>query len=83
MDILEALKMQKERPTLDVRSRKIMQDGLWSISDAVFQSTLYRLGVDNATIQECMEEPLDSRSFYLNYFEEKYNDKNIRTTIST
>jgi len=75
MDILQALSKQKEKPSVEERPGKIMPDGLWSISDAVFNSTLYRLGVDVKTVIECMAEPVESRPWYLNYFEGKNERK--------
>jgi hypothetical protein len=50
-------------------SRITMPDGLLSIHDAVFECTLYRLGIDSDTIIELLQEPLEKREYYLKYCE--------------
>ena len=44
--------------------RILMPDGMLSISDAVMQSTLYRLGMDKNLI----DEPVENREDILNDF---------------
>lgn len=76
MDILAALSesitKQASKANRHV-SRITMPDGFPSIHDAVFECTLYRLGIDNDTIIELLQEPLQKREYYLKYCETNHN----------
>jgi len=66
MDILEALKQQVVKSESE---RKFLPDGSLSIHNAVFETALFRLGVDADTIADCLMEPVELRDGLLNYFE--------------
>ena len=60
LDILDALNQQK----IDAyahRDRIICDDALLSISDAVFETHMRKLGFDKEDIADYMDEPVDIR----------------------
>ena len=63
MDILEELRrlQQSTKPTT--------KTGDSYISDAVMQSALYRLDVDESVINDVLLEPVESREAWINYFQ--------------
>jgi hypothetical protein len=65
MNILEELKslQQQLKPPTNPKT------GDSYISDAVMQSALYRLDVDESVINDVLLEPLEKRGEWLNYFE--------------
>ena len=65
MNILEELKSLQQTikpPTKPTTSNSY-------ISDAVMQSALYRLDVDESVINDVLLEPVEKRGEWLNYFE--------------
>jgi hypothetical protein len=69
MDILAALAKSKAKETnADIglvsdydRHERVMIDGLWSISDEVFEAELWQLGIDLDIISERLREPVETR----------------------
>jgi hypothetical protein len=67
MNILEEL--QALQQTANVGREQRHPAGYSYISDAVMQSVLYRLDVDESVINDVLLEPLEKRGEWLNYFE--------------
>jgi hypothetical protein len=65
LDELKALQQKHAKP----KPKAI--DGFSYPSDAVTISALYRVGVDEETIKEVLSEPVESRDWYIQYFEDK------------
>jgi hypothetical protein len=65
MDILEALARQPKIDRYAHSDRIICEDGLLSVSDAVFEVTMRGLGMDKEDIAEWMEEPVHLRGDFL------------------
>jgi hypothetical protein len=63
MNILEELK------SLQQQLKPPTKTGDSYISDAVMQSALYRLDVDESVINDVLLEPVEKRGEWLNYFE--------------
>lgn len=61
MDILEALSKQ----------HVVSVNNSSGIHDAVFETALFRLGVDKDVIADCLLEPVELREGLLNYFENR------------
>ena len=64
MDILECLAQQKV-DAYSHQERIIMDDGLLSISDEVFNCTMYQLGFDKEDAEEWLLEPVEMRHVYI------------------
>ena len=64
MDILEELRRLQQST-----KQPTAKTGDNYISDAVMQSALYRLDVDESVITDVLLEPLEKRGEWLNYFE--------------
>jgi len=69
MNILEHLRQLQQQAKQDDTQRT----GDAYISDSVTYSALFRAGIDNETIQEVLREPVESRDWYINYFENQKN----------
>ena len=65
MDILEELRQLQQQ----FKSPEHTKTGDSYISDAVMQSALYRLDVDESVINDVLLEPLEKRGEWLAYFE--------------
>ena len=64
IDILQALAQQK----IDAyahQSRIICDDALLSVSDAVFECAMYKLGFDKQDREEWLLEPIEMRHVYI------------------
>ena len=70
MDILQALQKQKEINPYIHRERIICDDGMLSISDAVFECTMYRLGFDKKDHDEWLLEPVHLRGEFIRQWNE-------------
>ena len=67
MGIRDALAHSKQgRLKALAGNRDRLSDGFLSISDAVFEATIFRLGLD---ISDWISEPVNEREFILNYLE--------------
>ena len=68
-DILAALKASRSsKLQAKMGNRVMMPDGLLSISDAVFECALYRLG---ESFDNWIDDPVTERGLILNYLEGK------------
>lgn len=77
MNIQEALAQQIKLLLQNIKQdRIIMNNGLFSIHDAVFKVTLYKLGVDKKTIADWMLEPVENRDEILGYYENIKSNNN-------
>lgn len=68
-NILSALANSKQKK-LDLvsdydKQERIMIDGMWSISDEVFECELWRLGVSSDVINDRLKEPVENREAVL------------------
>ena len=62
MDILQALSQQP-------KTESTPTTGDSYISNAVFTATMFRLGIDEEIIADCLLEPVERRGELLEYFE--------------
>jgi len=65
MNILEELKSLQQI----TKQQPKPKTGDNYISDAVMQSALYRLDVDESVINDVLLEPVESREAWINYFQ--------------
>lgn len=63
MNILDAINEINQK--LD----RVMIDGMWSISDEVFELELWKLRVDNETISWRLKEQVDNREAVIAMYE--------------
>ena len=66
MNILDALKGLTP-PKPEHNERKMLDNGMLSISDAVFYVALWKGGVEQAIIDDLMLEPVENREQILKY----------------
>ena len=68
MDILDIF---KEKPVELTPERKILDDGLLSVSDAVFEASLHRAGVEQDDIEWRLKEAVDKREEVIKWYESR------------
>ena len=68
MDILDIF---KEKPVESTPERKILDNGLLSVSDAVFEASLHRAGVEQDDIEWRLKEAVDTRAEVIKWYESR------------